>query len=217
MDGIMSDTDVGPTAPSGLPASTAGYAEAAEQLGHRYESVAFEAVHADILHLLPTAPVQVLDVGAGTGRDAAALAGRGHRVTAAEPVPELRAVARRIHADATVDWVDACLPELTPLTGRFDLILVNAVWMHLDLPERQRSMVRVAELLAPGGQAVITLRHGPVPAGRRMFDVHPAETLAQAEEQGLDGVLLGADGADHLGRGDVHWSTLVLRNDRRTA
>ncbi|SCG08174.1 hypothetical protein GA0115255_123563 [Streptomyces sp. Ncost-T6T-2b] len=54
--------------------STAGYAEAADALAVQYEQVTFEDVHRDVLHLLPSAPARILDVGAGTGRDAAALA-----------------------------------------------------------------------------------------------------------------------------------------------
>jgi SAM-dependent methyltransferase len=193
------------------PASTAGYSEIAEQLAVSYESVTFESVHARVLGLLPTAPARVLDVGAGTGRDAAAFAARGHQVTAVEPVPELRRVARRLHPDTGIGWTDAELPELTPLNGEFDLIWISAVWMHLTEPERRQSIRRVDELLAPGGKVIITLRHGPVPAGRRMFPVLPAETLAQAEELGLAGEQLGSDGPDLLGRDGVRWSTVVLR------
>ncbi|MDH6550225.1 ubiquinone/menaquinone biosynthesis C-methylase UbiE [Streptomyces sp. SAI-041] len=46
------------------------YAESAERLGRVYESVSFEDVHGALLDLLPPAPARVLDVGAGTGRDA---------------------------------------------------------------------------------------------------------------------------------------------------
>ncbi|MDH6569260.1 protein-L-isoaspartate O-methyltransferase [Streptomyces sp. SAI-208] len=73
------------------------YAESAERLGRVYESVSFEDVHGALLDLLPPAPARVLDVGAGTGRDAAALAGRGYTVDAVEPVAELRRVAERLH------------------------------------------------------------------------------------------------------------------------
>ncbi|MGQ3357308.1 MAG: class I SAM-dependent methyltransferase, partial [Phreatobacter sp.] len=71
-------------------ASTAGYAEEAENLARQYESVTFEEVHAPLLHLLPLSG-RALDIGAGSGRDAAALAARGFAVTAVEPTAELRA------------------------------------------------------------------------------------------------------------------------------
>ena len=37
-------------------------------------------------------------------------------------------------------------------------------------------MGRVAGLLRPGGLMTLLLRHGPVPQGRRMFEVSAAET-----------------------------------------
>ncbi|SNS93675.1 hypothetical protein SAMN05216276_1019164 [Streptosporangium subroseum] len=70
--------------------SASGYAEAADALVEQYESVAFADVHREALHLFPTRQSWVLDIGAGSGRDAAALASRGHRVVAAEPTAELR-------------------------------------------------------------------------------------------------------------------------------
>src|SRR3954453_11536769 len=39
----------------------------------RYEGLRFEDVQREVIHLFPAPPAQVLDVGAGTGRDAEAL------------------------------------------------------------------------------------------------------------------------------------------------
>ena len=76
---------------------TEGYAETADVLVEQYEDVAFSDTHRAILHLLPTPPARVIDVGAGTGRDAAALAALGHSVVAVEPTMEMRAHGRRLH------------------------------------------------------------------------------------------------------------------------
>jgi SAM-dependent methyltransferase len=154
--------------------STAGYGEAADTLAEQYESVSFADVHRDVLHLFPTEPSSVLDIGAGTGRDAAALSDLGHRVVAVEPTPQLRAHGQRIHAANDIDWVDDALPNLTVLCKRdqrFNLILLTAVWMHLDPHERSSAMEHISGLLLPEGRVVISLRHGPVPAGRRMYSV----------------------------------------------
>jgi protein-L-isoaspartate O-methyltransferase len=53
---------------------TEGYAESADALAGRYESISFADVHRQILHLIPRTSSRILDIGAGTGRDAAALA-----------------------------------------------------------------------------------------------------------------------------------------------
>src|SRR5215831_10544803 len=88
-----------------------GYAEEADALTRQYESVRFEDVHGQVLHLLPTAASDVLDIGAGTGRDAGALAALGHRVVAVEPTAEFRDRAARLHPSPRIEWVSDHLPE----------------------------------------------------------------------------------------------------------
>ncbi|MER5784023.1 class I SAM-dependent methyltransferase [Streptomyces mobaraensis] len=195
---------------TGPPPGTAGYGEAAEALAEQYESVDFAEVHREVLHLFPERPGTVLDIGAGSGRDAAALAGRGHRVVAVEPTAALRAVGRRLHADRGIEWIDDSLPGLRTLRGRrFGLVLLTAVWMHLDEDERPAAMETVSGLVDSGGRVVLSLRHGPVPPGRRMFPVTADETAALARRYGL-AALHRAHGGDPLGRADVTWSHLVL-------
>ena len=53
---------------------TEGYAEEADALVEQYEGIRFADLHGPILHLIPSTPCRVLDIGAGTGRDAAAFA-----------------------------------------------------------------------------------------------------------------------------------------------
>src|SRR5689334_10119539 len=114
---------------------TEGYGKTAGERVKQYESLAFTDVHDSVLHLFPTAPSRVIDIGAGTGRDAAAFAGLGHSVTAVEPTPELRAEAGRLHPHRGIVWIDDSLPDLDRVHGlseRWDLVMLTAVWMHLD-------------------------------------------------------------------------------------
>ena len=83
-----------------------GYTEEADALTRQYESVRFVDVHGPVLHLLPTAPSDVLDIGAGTGRDAAALVGMGHRVVGVEPTAALRDRAALLHPSSHIEWID---------------------------------------------------------------------------------------------------------------
>ncbi|MFI0513061.1 class I SAM-dependent methyltransferase [Streptomyces sp. WSLK1-5] len=187
------------------------YAESAERLGRVYESVSFEDVHGALLDLLPEAPARVLDVGAGTGRDAAALAGRGYAVDAVEPVAELRRVAERLHPDDGVTWRAGALPEIAGVRGSYDVVLLSAVWMHLGPEERPVAMRRLAGLLAPSGLLLITLRRGEPPVDRRMFDVPPEEVAEQGEQAGLRLLRTVAEGADRLGREAVRWQAVALQ------
>jgi len=170
------------------PSGTEGYAEEAETLVRQYESVAFADVHRTVLSLMPPPPADVVDIGAGTGRDAAGFAALGYRVTAVEPTDALRHRAMALHDSPTIAWVDDSLPELAVVSARgetFDIVMLTAVWMHLDEEQRRRAMPRVAALVRPGGVMMLSLRHGPVPAGRRMFDVTSQETILLAQLQGL--------------------------------
>jgi SAM-dependent methyltransferase len=193
-------------------ASNSGYSETAQALIDQYESIHFEDVHRPVLHAFPAPPARVLDIGAGTGRDAAALARKGHAVTAVEPTPELRAWGQANHP-RSIRWIDDTLPQLPQVCAlheRFDLILLTAVWMHLDVGEQRDAMHTLAALLAPGGLVSMSLRHGPVPEGRRMFDVSAGEVSELAAGCGLS-PLHAVETSDMLGRADVDWTFLVLK------
>jgi SAM-dependent methyltransferase len=167
---------------------TQGYAEQSSFLVDQYEALSFEHKHSEVLHLLPAAPARVLDIGAGTGADAAWLADQGYAVLAVEPVAELREAGQRLHTSPRIGWLDDGLPELTQTLARGEqhaLVMLTAVWMHLDAAERSAAFPRLVSLTAPGGRLVMTLRHGPVPEGRRMFEVSADETDALAARHGL--------------------------------
>ncbi|MFG2007388.1 class I SAM-dependent methyltransferase [Spirillospora sp. NPDC048911] len=188
-----------------------GYGEDADVLARQYESLEFADVHAAVLHLFPAKPALVLDIGAGTGRDAAALSRLGHRVVAVEPTAELRAYGQRAHPEP-IEWIDDALPEVPVVLERFesfDLILLSAVWMHLDDQERAVGMKRLEGLLAVGGRIVMTLRHGPAPRNRRMYDVTVEETVADARRAGL-ACVHRSRGEDLLGRPELRWSYLAF-------
>ena len=172
--------------------SNQGYADEAPRLLRQYESFSFVDAHRSVAYLFPPAPATVLDIGAGTGRDAAGFAALGHRVVAVEPTAALRLGAMALHPSPRIEWVDDALPDLDLVRRRgevFDLIMLNAVWMHLDKRQRRRAMPRVASLLRPGGTLIMSQRYGPVPPGRRMFAVPAEETIGLAAAQGLRPVL----------------------------
>ena len=192
---------------------TEGYAEEADDLCRRYESVSFVELHRSVLHLIPTAPCWVLDIGSGTGRDAAALAAMGHRVVALEPTDEMRMRAAALHPSRQIEWLDDSLPDLRHALGlgkQFDVVMMTAVWMHLDQPQRRRAMPSVASLVRAGGVMMMSLRHGPVPLGRRMFPVAADETIGLAKAEGLQ-LLMNQSAPSALGTSGVSWTRLAFR------
>ena len=175
-----------------LVSGTEGYADEAEALFKQYESIPAADAHRAVLHLIPATPASVLDIGSGTGRDAAWFASRGHRVVAVEPTDAMRLPATALHPSPAIEWLDDSLPDLALVRRRgdtFDLVMLTAVWMHLDEAQRRQAIPHLAALVRPGGTLIMKIRHGPVPAGRRMFDVSAEETIALARTQDLHPVL----------------------------
>ena len=178
----------------------------------RYESVTFEDVHHSILDLLPMRRSQFLDVGAGSGRDAAALTRLGHQVHAVEPSSGLRTAAQRIHREPGIVWMDDALPDLARVRAlgiRFDFILLSAVWMHVPPRERKRAFSSLVQLLGNRGRLAISLRIGPPDRERRMYRVKVLEVNELGQEHGVKTVRI-AEQTDTLGRAELYWVTAVF-------
>ena len=170
------------------PAGSKGYDIEADALVRRYEHVRPLDKYRVAQHLVPSTPCRVMDVGAGSGADAAWFASLGHEVLAIEPTFEMRRRAMLMHTSPRIEWMDDCLPHLrsvVALDRRFDLIIVAAVWMHLDELERRAAFGTLTSLVALGGTILISVRQGPAPAGRLVFAVSVPDTIASAEICGL--------------------------------
>jgi SAM-dependent methyltransferase len=194
---------------------TEGYAAEAEELLRRYESVPAADAHRAVLHLIPTTPARVLDLGSGTGRDAAWFASMGHRVVAVEPTDAMRVPAMALHRSPRIEWLNDSLPDLSLLLARgesFDLVMLTAVWMHFDQAQRQRAMPKLASLLRAGGVMIMKVRHGPIPPGRRMFEIPAQETIELAQMQDLHPVLnLRTQSSLEINRNaGVSWTSLAF-------
>lgn len=193
----------------------ATYESAAGTLIARYDAFDCAVLYAPVIDLFPASPVRVLDIGAGTGRDAAWFAGQGHAVTAVEPVRAFREAGQNMHRDAGITWIDDRLPHLAnvPADAAFDLVTLNGVWQHTDDNARRIAMPRLGAIVAPGGLLVMALRHGPGTDGRRVFPISPADTVALAAAAGFS-VVRQVDAASiqpgNIAMG-VRWTWLALR------
>lgn len=188
------------------------YEQQAARLVAQYESLSFQDVHAGLLDLLPAPGGTVLDVGAGSGRDAAWFAANGFDVVAVEPSEAMLAHARKLHPSTKIHWLSDSLPDLAKVRRlglSFDLILLSAVWMHIPPEARQRSLRKLATMLAPNGRIAISLRLGVPDSDRAMYEVSLPELSTIAQQFGLR-VVRTTDNQDRLGRTEVSWTNVVL-------
>lgn len=150
----------------------------------RSDAVDTRDLLAGLMDLLPAPPAPILDVGAGSGRDAAWFCARGHRATAAEPIPAFRAlIAARAPQASVVAAAD--MPSLDGVSGRFALILVSAVWHHLSSAARTAAIGRLAGWLEGAGRILLSLRQVPVPRVQLLFPLDPDAEIARAATAGV--------------------------------
>ncbi|AUB78153.1 hypothetical protein BA899_06945 [Spiribacter sp. SSL99] len=193
------------------------YSDNAETLFERYNALDFEGVHAALIPMLPGTPRAALDIGAGSGRDAQALAERGWEVVAVEPAKRLRELGQKHTQRTPVWWIDDCLPDLIrtrALSERFNLILLSAVWMHVPPGERQRSLRTLVDLLTPGGVLYLTLRHGPGDGERTFYPVSHNEVIHLGLREGLVDITPAPQrpqALDLQGRAAVTWEAVCLQ------
>lgn len=149
-----------------------GYAADAAELIPRFEALDTEMVLGPVLDLLPANPAEILEIGAGTGRDAAWFAARGHHVLAVEPVGELRRAGEALHPSQNLKWLEDDLPLLRRTQARgqsFGLIMCVAVWQHLPAEQHELAIATISSLLARQGRAILSVRHGPGAPNRPCF------------------------------------------------
>lgn len=189
------------------------YTRNAEKLSTQYNSVSFEKVHSDWLSEIPGQGF-VLDIGAGSGRDAQYLAAKGLTVFAVEPSGGIRERAQQYTVNQNVHWLDDCLPSLDKvfsLQTKFDLILLSAVWMHVAPSERERCIRKISSLLKARGKIIISLRHGACNDERTMHPVSADELAVFARKFGLAFRLVNENPRnDELDRKNVSWQTVIL-------
>lgn len=192
---------------------TSFYNSNAEVLMKQYSSLSFEVVHKEVLPFIDNIQT-VLDIGAGSGRDAAWFASRNAKVLAVEPSQKLRELAQSEHGSESIDWLDDCLPTLKKINKRkFDLIWLSAIWMHVDPKVRPTAFNKLTELLSPNGLIMVSLRHGESPPDRPMFPVSVAELESLCKKHSLKITYKSPDiNSDELGRTLVNWETVLIQH-----
>src|SRR4051812_12101086 len=96
--------------------------------------------------LLGSSPLDVVDLGAGTGKLTAVLVGEGHRVVAVEPLEPMR--SRLVAALPATPALEGSAEEIPLPDGCADAVVVGQAFHWFDVEPALREIARV---LRPGG------------------------------------------------------------------
>ena len=166
----------------------AAYDDQAAELAARYAKTDTERFFRWHAEFLPKPPASVLDIGAGSGVLADAFAKRGYEVAATEPSSGMAKESLRLFPSNGVLYFGEALPSLSILkatTGPYEVVVCDAVWMHVPPSDRPEAWDSLAELTKDGGILTMAVRYGPHPPGRPMHDVDIETFVAEAAENGF--------------------------------
>lgn len=189
------------------------YSTYADRFYQKYEKLQSNEINALWADLIPQRKCRVLDIGAGSGRDATWLAQKGFDVIAVEPADGLRELAKNQYDKQAIRWVNDRLPELHHVKNlrlEFELILMNAVWMHIAPEYREEAFYTVSVLLRTGGVLIMTLRTGPCYDDRAMHPVYSRELIRYAKARRLE-CIFDIQRDDLFGRTEVSWKTIAFK------
>jgi ubiquinone/menaquinone biosynthesis C-methylase UbiE len=133
-------------------------------------TVPFRVVENKVAALVPPGPqVKVLDVAAGTGRQAFSLARRGNSVTGLDLSPDMLAVARSKNRYANAALVEGDATALPFEDASFDVTHI-AFALH-DMPPAMRPLVlaEMRRVTRPGGSVIVVDYFLPPRGLRRWF------------------------------------------------
>lgn len=180
-----------------------------------YESVP-SALLGHVMRFIPPGAA-VLDIGAGSGRDLAALLAQGFDAYGMEPSAAMRDHAIRRHPEIAGRLLDGALPDVS-CAVTFAGVASWGSLMHVPEDRLAKAMHRMAALLTPYGHLFIS-----VPASRpgldaacrestgRLYTPMDSGTLAHLARQAGFYVVEQRQQADSLGRSDHAWLTMVFR------
>lgn len=192
-----------------------GYVSDSDYLIQAFESIDSAVLLSHIAAFLPEVPADIVDIGAGTGRDAEWLASLGHNVLAVEPVNEFRLAGQSIHAVSGIEWMKDYLPALKKLlnVGKvFDFVLIASVWQHIKDDDRKIALGNLRTIVKRKGRVAISLRNGPGAPNRKCYPVEVGDMIGLAQK--FDFNVISRSEAESVQKSNqaagVTWTWLIL-------
>lgn len=204
-----------------MPLKTLQYYEQnAKQIAVSYERADLSNIYRTLKELF-IKPVRLLELGGGSGRDAAFLLGQGHDLFFSDASllmireaisfhPELKFQALVCKAEAFLPFTEDC----------FDGVVAIAVLMHLTIPSIIQSMSEMHRVIKPGGAIIISIpatRDDLITEARdqkgRLMTTIDIPSLVRNDFRGRLTLLSEIRNSDGLDRGGIQWHTCCLIKD----
>lgn len=193
------------------------YEKNATELSARFESAQLDSFHLAFSQFIAPG-AKVLEIGCGSGRDAARVHAAGYDVQAIDGCEKLLEEAIRLHPELSGRLHCVCLPADLPYAdGEFAGFFSVACLMHFSPKQVRTIFVQLHRVLSPKGRGLVSLpaRRGDINADGidehgRVFNVLPIEEwLELFKECGFSGSP-GQEEPDSHGREGISWVSFFL-------
>ncbi len=196
------------------------YEQNAAELSRRYETTALDSFH-ELLNKTFTAGSRLLEIGFGSGRDAARALTAGFDLAAIDGSQSLLAEAVRLHPELNSRLQHVRLPSRLPFDDRsFAGFFSVACLMHFTGDDLLKILGEISRVTKPSGKGLVS-----VPAGRsdvnsngldqhgRIFNVMPATSWQKLFSSCGFASEPGPVEPDSLGRDGITWVTFLLHKE----
>lgn len=193
------------------------YESHASELSVRYESADLSSFHRSLASYLQRG-TRILEIGCGSGRDAALAMAGGFDVVAIDGSAKLLAEAERLHSELKGRLFCQRLPGRLPFAdGEFDGFYSVACFMHFvdsDIVDILKELWRVTASGARGIISVPSCRsdidNDGVDEHGRVFNVMPVAGWRALFARSGFSAEAGTEEPDSLGRHGVSWVSFLL-------
>jgi SAM-dependent methyltransferase len=202
------------------------YDRNAHACGAKYESADMSHLDHLLLRHLPERGARVLELGCGSGREAAFLLQSGHEIFGIDASAEMIGEALRRHPELAgrLSCEAVPLPEGSRLLSEsFDMVLAIALFMHVPDSDLFETILQLKRLLLPLGLVFLSVSAGRPgvdansrSSGERLFRERPAEELQLLFERLGFRLAARYQTPDAFERGML-WHSLVFQPDEQGA
>ena len=192
------------------------YEQNASELSTRYESVSLDSFHQVLMSYFSPGSC-LLEVGCGSGRDAARVISEGYDVAAIDASHQLLAEARKLHPELDGRLFQLTLPCQLPFADKtFTGFYSVACLMHLPADDLRQVMSEINRVVRYGGLVSVPVCRQDVDFSGldehgRVFNLIPVkEWLRLFAGAGFESKA-GPEEPDILGRPGITWVTITLK------